>query len=785
MVGSQGSLRIPEPIALLLLFLCIPALPWVLLSLPGLAVPLVYLTAALLPSAILLQKGAASAPHAVCEPEVHDPRTKQTGNVQPLNADELLERPHISTAAPEVTPPADQAAAQCPAVVRAASALLGDQLAGRLSCAGCTAGSCSWHLPPALSLDTWGAGKRRNSTSRRNSSCRSKQPSSTDDLPSPQVHEPDAAPAFSFDSSVYHSAGNALRRSLSAPAAPAGPTPAAPGLAAAGWGSFVCSPNTADGQPAGRATGAGPTAWELPGISLSMVQLGQLGCQQADPLCAASTAVLDSPGPFWSSSGAAGAAEQGIGAVPACAADMSAAPGEPLQEQWTLNPAAAGQKARSAPLHLQLQQQVSQQPCSLQASPHCGMQASPHCGMQSPQYCITLQHCSMQSPQQAAPVYQQLQVSHGDPCTPTTQLAPELLTVLNHIWQDGQHSLHQDCSQQQPAQQQPAAQQQDAVDAVPSPHSPLVQQPVFAGPATPLLFVATTTRHSGCLRQPSFRATGSPLSSSCNGAGFASGAPPLPSSAESPLARRLSARDDSGFPAASPALKQLLSSGGSRQLLRRGMSLDSRRAVSTPGSMRGSLELQEQPHEQQQLQQAVPWAGVQLRPVAHLVHEQQQLRRQQRREGVQADGSHWYQRFQLERRHTFANTMDLSVAADGAVAAANAVDGAAAAAGTLSVAAYSTSSGGSPLRRPLMGYCISHAVSSAAQDLSQWSAAMPSSALCQASPCGAAGGTGTPHRLSCSSSATGLQLESEGSGGADAAAAIVLTPMAGAAIKVL
>lgn len=205
--------------------------------------------------------------------------------------------------------------------------------------------------------------------------------------------------------------------------------------------------------------------------------------------------------------------------------------------------------------------------------------------------------------------------------------------------------------------------------------------------------------------------------------------------------------------------------------------------MSTPGSMRGSLELQEQPHEQQQLQQAVPWAGVQLRPVAHLVHEQQQLRRQQRKEGVQADGSHWYQRFQLERRHTFANTMDLSVAADGAVAAADAVDGAAAAAGTLSVAAYSTSSGGSPLRRPLMGYCISHAVSSAAQGLSQWSAAMPSSALCQASPCGAAGGTGTPHRLSCSSSATGSQLESEGSGGADAAAAIVLTPMAGAAIK--
>jgi hypothetical protein len=126
--------------------------------------------------------------------------------------------------------------------------------------------------------------------------------------------------------------------------------------------------------------------------------------------------------------------------------------------------------------------------------------------------------------------------------------------------------------------------------------------------------------------------------------------------------------------------------------------------------------------------------------------------------------------------------MELSAAADGAVNHVDA-DGAAAAAGTLSAAAYSTSSGGSPLRRPFMPHCTSHGGSSPAQDLGSWPLGLPSSALCQASPCAAAGGTGTPHRLSCSSSATGSQLESEGSGGADAAAAIVLTPMAGMAIK--
>lgn len=209
--------------------------------------------------------------------------------------------------------------------------------------------------------------------------------------------------------------------------------------------------------------------------------------------------------------------------------------------------------------------------------------------------------------------------------------------------------------------------------------------------------------------------------------------------------------------------------------------------MSTPGSTRVSLELHEQPHAEEQ--QHAPWAGMQLRPVAHLVHEQQQqqLRRQQqqREEGVQADGAPWYRCYQLERRHTFANAMELSVAADGAVAA---VDGAAAAFSSpstaaaagrpLSAAVCSTSSR-SPLRR-----CSSHADGSGAQqDPAQYAADSPSG-LCQASACVAAGGNLTPHRLSCSSSATGSQLESEGSGGADAAAAVLLTPpAAGLAIK--
>lgn len=444
--------------------------------------------------------------------------------------------------------------------------------------------------------------------------------------------------------------------------------------------------------------------------------------------------------------------------MPACAAAGAAAVPSTLQPASpaaAVVAAAADHTVEHAVKHMQ-QQELSQ-PCSPQAQ----------------------QPAAVLQPQQpvAVPQPQQLQQdSQGEePCTPQAGLSPELLAVFQQMWQDGQHLQDCDGGQQPPAQlqQQPCTGcQGDAAAACSQPcqhASPATQQPVFAGPATPLLFIATTTRHSGCLRHPSFRANGSPRSSSCAGSGFAPGAPPLPSPAESPLARRLSARDCSGLPAASPALKQLIFSGaGSLQQLRRGGSLDSRRAVSTPGSTRGSFELQL--HEQQ----LAPWAGFQLRPVPQ---RQQQLQDEEEgaaaaAEAAAADGAPWYRRFQLERRHTFANTLELSVAADGAVAAVDGAGGAAAEAAAGAMPACGTSSSRSPLRRQLLGPFNSHAGSSG-MDGPQLSAHSTGS------PCVAAVGGLTPHRLSCSSSASDSHLESEGSGAADAAAAVVLAPAAG------
>jgi hypothetical protein len=160
--------------------------------------------------------------------------------------------------------------------------------------------------------------------------------------------------------------------------------------------------------------------------------------------------------------------------------------------------------------------------------------------------------------------------------------------------------------------------------------------------------------------------------------------------------------------------------------------------------------------------QEAPWAGMQLRSVAHLLQQRQQLVHQLSPEHV--EGSPWYKQYQLDRRHTFHTGMcELSVAADGAVAA---VDSAAAA-----VAAAATAEGDvgvgddePPCRSVLL-----------------WSSGSSGGLQTGTASPGFAGiSSSTPHRLSCcSSSVQNLQFDTE-TAEVDAAADVLFSSPCGA-----
>jgi hypothetical protein len=338
--------------------------------------------------------------------------------------------------------------------------------------------------------------------------------------------------------------------------------------------------------------------------------------------------VPDSPGPFWVSSMASAAA---AAAAPAAHADARQQVPAAMQQAPAAvhTPASAAVAADAGQAYYQARVAAA-----------------------APTDLLHVQTCwGLQRAQQ--------DMCGEEPCTPLgASRQSGMLALLDCAWAGTQPHL------QAPEQQQQLAH---------SPHTPQDQQQqqqgrYTGGSVTPLPFIATTTRHGMCMRHPSSRhhqAGGSPLS--LNTGGVAAWAQPLPSPAESPLARRLSDRNDFGLPAASPALTELLSSGGSsrRQLRRDFLSLDTcRRSVSSPGSNRSSIELQQQEHEQ-----GVPWAGMQLRSVAHLLQQRALDVEQQQPGDSGAGGVPWYRRYQLERRHTTCNAQDLSAAVDEAVAA--------------------------------------------------------------------------------------------------------------------
>lgn len=728
-------------------------------------------------------------------------------------------------------------------------AILGSSSASGPPCGvSCSSSNCPWHLPMAPSLGYWGQDSSRTSASRRTSGSTGKRPSSTDDQVGTQALATHAAAdlqAFSFDSTACASTGAApaalgLLRSFSAPAAPAGL------VKSAGLSEALAAPEVAAAAALLAAASKLSMADTCAAAATQQLRVSlQLQKKLLQGQHVAST-LPDSPGPFWVSRRAVGATvvqqddasqekltpPQSVAAPPSLQEHASPAAvasaghavstarelshlqqqvqGTPSQPaQWQ----AQGQPQVRVQAHVRVQDTAAQQqaraeqqvdmPVRLQTEAlrqvqHTAgqppMQAQGRVGSQIP----VLQHAAgLQGHQQHVLAQAQQHDNADEPRTPRTQLQPELVAVLDQILQDSRHlhGLDQQCYVEHQHQQ---LRQTD-----PQSHQ---QQAALNSPMTPLPFIATTSRHSMCMRQPSFRlhAAGSPLSASLSSGGFAAWAPPLPSPAESPLARRLSERDDTGLPTSSPALQELLSSGGSRRQLRRGCSLDSRRSVSSPGSHTCvvSQPMQQQQQPQQEAEQLeAPWVRMRhsLRSVAHLLQQRQQHLQQQQqhqREVQQVDGGPWYRRFQLERRHTFSTAVEVSVTAGGAAAAVDTAvaEAAAAAVAAVDVAAVAEAVAAAVAAVDAGASNAAAAAAAVAGDVDVCSSSVsPQRQLLRSadggssqmegvvSPSFASVGRLTSHRLSFCSGLSDLESESDAAEGdaADATAAVLCSSGAG------
>lgn len=773
-----------------LLFLLPCCAPAFLLALPA---PIIYTIAALVPPAVLLSASTAaqqagttataaettSATAGGGQGDANSGSTSRHSSAN-TNAHKPLNRHrHTRTATPAahiqskaigqvpVSRPQDasEASAAAPAShdVFSSLAILGSSSASGPPCGvSCSSSNCPWHLPMALSLSTWGQDSSRPSGS-RDTSGGGKRPGSTDELLSSFAKLQHAAvelPAFSFPGPAEASTVGLLR-SLSAPAAPAGHSPKGElGSPACADTTFAAAASALKAAAASTAVaGIAAEAHSTPSATCVGLQLQHKRVQAEQ---AASTGP-DSPGPFWGSRASALAAA--AAAVTALAADTMQAQPAPVDTCAQWDRVAAG---GSSAIQSQCEQGSAAMPGTSPGALHKARASTPG-RMQSPRL------SPLEAALQQQPHWLQAQQQYGGQdghSTPQAQLQLEVLAVLNHL-HDGtqqqqphvltvQQESEQGAEQHTPCQSQQQQEQQ---------HLQHLQQPMPTSPMTPVPFIATTTRHSMCMRQPSFRlhASGSPLSTSLSSGGcFSAWVPPLPSPAESPLARRLSERDDTGLPVSSPALQELLSSGGSRRPLRRGGSLDSRRSVSSPGTHAccelDAMRLHQQQRHHNGEQQEAPWAGMQLRSVAHILHQRQQHLQAQQLGAQEREGSPWYRQYQLERRHTFSAAVELSIAADGAVAAVDAATVAATAAAACS-GMYSDS--GSPPRRQLVWCSSGYGNGSGLEGVG--------------SPGFMSVGSVTPHRLSCCSSVGREQSEGGAaytvdaidSDGADATAAVL------------
>lgn len=735
MEGPSGlSLLVVVVVALLFL----PYASVVLLAFPA---PLIYIAAALIPSALLLSgSNAQQASAAGSQDHEHDVSIaadqfeQQQANGATAEAASTVtsskahytvvsRRRSLHTARQGSTGVQDAPAAQ-PQTRAAPAAVLSGVLghAGTVHCSAvtgppcagdCSSSSCPWHLPMAPSLRLWGCDSITDcSSNSRRSSGAGKRPSSANnlqDVPGLQK-QPGAADAFSFSfstSTAHASMGDSsalpaavgLFRSFSAPAAPElSHTAAGPHR-----------PSELDKSAVDAAAAQqhwAPLPDSMAAVARCQREVVDLSLQlQQQPQPAQlpyTSTVPDSPGPFWVS----------------CAASAAAAAAAP---------------------HTDAQQQVlaaAQQAPAAAHSPAAGDDAGQG-GHPAPVVATDAKDLlRLQLSSYLQPAQQDCQQHECDeePCTPVA--AARQPNIPDCTWAGIQHPM------QMPEQQH----LQQLTQSPQTPQDQQQQQGRYAGGSvTPLPFIATSARHGMCMRHPSSRhhqAGGSPLSLSSGG--IAAWAQPLPSPAESPLARRLSDRNDFGLPAGSPALTELLSSGGSsrRQLRRDFLSLDTcRRSASSPGSTRSSVELQQQEQEQD-----VPWAGMQLRSVAHLLQQRvQDVEQQQQQPGdCEAGVVPWYRRYQLERRHTTCNALDLSAAVDRAVAA---VDAAAAdEQGDLGVTGASAAAGSSmpPFQRH---YTRSSSESSNCSGLGVDTSPVSVTVL----------PSGPLHRLACCSSATKQQ----------------------------
>jgi len=650
---------------------------------PGLAPVLVVLAAAIAPTVVFV--AASSRTGAKQEQQL----TAAAVSCRPTGQET------VSTTATTLTPQQgiDSSARALPQVAKEDPAQLAAERVARGGatsappCAGCCQGSssCPWHLPMALSLSLWGQDSFRFTCSKPVSD--TGRGSSFSNTSSSRVLDQQyPADAFTFASTAH--TGDELWQ-----------VPTMPGL--------LRSLSAAAAGPARHAAEHMPAHSSAYVLSLAphQQQVQDMPAQTAGQSAAAS---VNRTMPPWAPKAAAAAAA----AAAACQGSLAPTAGPGL----AVAPAAAVNVPEAE-----------------------GFPAAYDEDAVTP--------TSMPAPQPQQPDSSVL--DWQEPYTPPGQLPSQLLSVLQHIWHEDQQCLSTPGSCPAQMQQSYADIGDTCSQPLPShPYPPQQQEAVYSGPTNPLPVIATTSRHSMCMRRPSGKLSsgGSPLAGSFSSSSFGGGAQPLPSPAESPLARRLSERDGAGFPT-SPQLVELLSSG---RRLQRGLSLDSsRRSVSTPGSTRCSLEAQHQ--QQQQHPRSAPWSGLQLRSIAHVLQQRQQ--QQQQESSLTGDAATWYRADRLERRHTFSSSTELSVSADGAAAAHDFAAAAAAAVGSCH------SSSKPPYRRHTMIMMRSSSGGSSCSGTDG-----------MASPSLTSAGSLTPHRLSCCSSATNPLLDTAADNKEDAAA---------------